>query len=176
MVHHCYLETKRVRDLDALAAALVASFNQLRVGMHAGVEIVLGHDWGGPVAEPAPRIAQVFTSTIALHRHDRESPALATVRQQLLRAAYLGTLLAALDLDCETVILTLIGGGAFRNPHRAIWDAIHWALHEAEPLVRGTMQVLVNARSEVAPTDRAQVRARGGVFIDFRDASVEVMR
>jgi len=44
--------------------------------------------------------------------------------QQLLRATYLGTLLAAADLDKERVLLTMIGGGVFGNPHELIIESL----------------------------------------------------
>lgn len=134
-----------------METALEEKFGQLRVGVHDDVEVVLGTNWGGAVANaPNQRIAQVFTSTIALggYSHDDGSHALATVRGQLLRAAYFGTLLAAIALRKHTVVLTLIGGGAFGNPHRSIWDAINWAIAEAEPHVHGVLDVVVNVRSD----------------------------
>ena len=163
-------------DLSALATALEARFDQIRVGMHGGVEVVFGHDWSGPVAHGPRRIAQVFTSAMALGGYGRNdgSPGNATVIRQLQRAAYLGTLLAALDLGCETVVLTMIGGGVFGNPHQAIWSAIHWALAEVEPYVRGTVQILANIRGTLADADRAQVRARGGVVVHFGPGGIEV--
>jgi hypothetical protein len=159
-----YLRATQVKDLGALAEALVERFDRVRVGVHDGVEVVLGHDWGGAVPAAAPRIAQVFTSTMDLggHRRADGEAALATARRQLLRAAYLGTLLAALDLGSEAVVLTLIGGGVFANPQGDIWDALHWALAETDPLCDRALPVIVNAReSEVGPA-----RARGGVVVD----------
>jgi len=173
-----YLQTSQVHDMVGLAKALEDNFDKVRVGVHAGVEVVFGHDWSGPIPNSPARIAQVFTSTMALGSYGREdgSKALATARRQLLRAAYLGTLLAALDLGSDTVVLTMIGGGVFGNPHRDIWDAIHWALAEAEPFVSGTKQILVNTREALAETDRAQVHSRGGVFVEFGSAKIEVLR
>ena len=55
-----YLQAARIRDPAALAEALVERFDQVRVGLHADVEVVYGHDWSGPVPAPAPRISQVF--------------------------------------------------------------------------------------------------------------------
>jgi protein-tyrosine phosphatase len=172
-----YLQASNVRSMAALGDALEARFEQIRVGVHAGVEVVYGHDWSGPVPTPPPTIAQVFTSTIALGSYgpDDGSSHAATVRCQLLCAAYLGTLLAAVDLDCAAVVLTMIGGGVFHNPHRDIWDAIHWALAEVEPLATRTTQILVNTREPPHDADRAHVRARGGTVVRFGDDRVEVI-
>lgn len=145
-----YLTTDQITDANRLATALEENFRQIRVGVHDDVQVALGFNWGGAVANE-PRIAQAFTSTIALgmYSYDDGSPALAIVRRQLLRAAYLGTLLAAIALGKRIVVLTLIGGGAFGNPHRAIWDAIHWAIAEATPHVHGAVDVVVNTRSDI---------------------------
>ncbi len=177
-----YLQSTGVRDMAALATALVDRFDEVRVGVHADVEVVFGYDWGGtvptvPGALPPQRISQVFTSTIALGGYSRDdgSKALAITRRQLLRAAYLGTLLAAIDVGSQVVVLTMIGGGVFGNSHRDIWDAIHWAIAELEPLVSGTKQVLVNTREVVEEGDREQIRVRGGAFVEFEGGKIEVL-
>lgn len=167
-VNSGYLTSDLIGDPAGLASALEHKFDQLRVGLHDEVEVVLGANWGGPVPNaPHQRIAQAFTSTIALGGYSRDdgSPALALVRQQLLRAAYLGTLLGAVALGKHTVVLTLIGGGAFANPPRAIWDAIHWAVARAEPLAGGTLDVVVNARGPASDADVARARASGGSYV-----------
>ncbi len=159
-----YLSTSSVRDLPAAAAALAAGFERIRVGVHDGVEVVLGHAWDGAVAEPAPRIAQVFTSTMALGGYGRDdgSPALAEARRQLLRAAYVGTLLAAAALGKHTVVLTLIGGGVFANPHAAIWEAIRFALGELDACATAPIHVVVNSRADLPDEARDEARRRGG--------------
>jgi hypothetical protein len=164
-----YLQTSQVRDMGALASALVERFDHIRVGVHQGVEVGFGHDWSGPVPKSGQTITQVFTSTMALGGYGRDdgTPALATARGQLLRGAYLATLLAAIDLECSAIVLTLIGGGAFGNPHRAIWDAIHWGLGEVDPLADAEVHVVVNTRGPVANEDREQVALRGGVLVEL---------
>lgn len=158
-----YLLSRRIVDRPAFAAALVRDFDRIRVGVHDGIEVTLGHDWSGPV-HTTNRIAQVLTSTIALggYSHDDGSEALATIRRQLLRAAYLGTLLAALALKKEVVVLTMIGGGAFANPRKDIWEAIFWALDEAHALASGVIEVIVNTREAVGDREREIVAARSG--------------
>ncbi len=168
-VYSGYLEAQHVHDPEALADALEQHFGKLRVGVHDGAEVVYGHDWGGRVpAGKNQRIAQVFTSTIALgYSVGGSSPAFERVRRQLLRAAYLGTLLAAIDLGKHTVVLTLIGGGVFRNPHRDIWDAIHWALGEVDPLAGESLHVVVNTRDTLEAQDREKAVERDGHVIEF---------
>jgi hypothetical protein len=167
-VYSGYLEAQHVEDPEALAVALEERFERARVGVHDDVEVVYGYDWGGPV--PAgQRISQVFTSTIALgYSVGGGAPEFLRIRRQLLRAAYLGTLLAAIDLGKHAVVLTLIGGGVFRNPHGDIWDAIHWALSEADGLVGDALHVVVNTRERLEEEDADEARARGGDVLEFR--------
>jgi protein-tyrosine phosphatase len=68
-----YLQTQHVHDSDALAKALVDRFDHIRVGVHAGVEVVLGYDWSGPVPNRSQRVSQVFTSTLALGGYSRRT-------------------------------------------------------------------------------------------------------
>jgi hypothetical protein len=143
-VENGYLLSNNIENARVLEKSLIDHFDDIRVGVHDGIEVVFGHNWDGPVPPGAARIAQVCTSTIALGGYSRDTGDLDIVRRQLLRAAYLGTLLAATSLDKRTVVLTMIGGGAFGNPRRDIWDAIRWAIAEAERYVDGTMDVIVN--------------------------------
>lgn len=183
-VVHGYLRAQDVRDPTAAAARLdpgaaddlSGPFGQVRVGLHAGVEVVFGHDWGGPVPAGSdgrgPRIAQAFTSTLALGGYSRGAgPAHRALAGHLLRAAYLGTLLGALALGRRRAVLTLIGGGVFGNPRDLIWAAILWAVDRATPLAPAPLDVLVNARADLAgsvpaPALRAAVESRGGVLLD----------
>jgi hypothetical protein len=98
-----------------------------------------------PESAPIKTISQIFTSTIAFGEYGPNdgSKDVETISRQLLRASYLGTLLAAIDLNCKTVLLTLIGGGVFLNSPTIIWESILWALNE----VRGDFWVILNARS-----------------------------
>jgi len=93
----------------------------------------------------------VFTSTVAGGGYGAHSNLGDTVfdrvARQLLRAAYLGTLLASALLKKDWVVLTLIGGGAFQNPPRLIWDSIIWALNRVAPILRQDMHVVLNARN-----------------------------
>ena len=47
---------------------------------------------------------------------------------------------------------------------------------ELEPLVSGTMTVLVNTREDVADIDRDKVRARGGVVVELGGSEIVVRR
>jgi protein-tyrosine phosphatase len=161
-----YLQLHHVHQPAAFLAALEHRLDQIRIGVHDDVEVVFGADWGGPVP-PGQRISQVFTSTIALGGYATSADA-AFARAAcapLLRAAYLGTLLAAIALDKRRVVLTLIGGGVFGNPLDAIWGALFAALTEVEPLVRRDLDVIVNARDGLTPSARAEVSRRRGQVV-----------
>jgi hypothetical protein len=160
-----YLTTEDLVDPRAAAHALDKGFDKLRVGVHDDVEVVFGAGWGGAVERARhPRIAQVYTSTIALGGYSRRATSSSTdlVVRQLQRAAYLGTLLAAIDLGKHTVVLTMIGGGVFGNPHHAIWDAIFWALEQVAPFAGG-LDVIVNSRlTSLEDAHRERALSAGG--------------
>jgi hypothetical protein len=164
-----YLLSQNLKDAAATARVLQERFDDLCVGVHEQVEVVFGANWDGPVLE-GQRIAQVFTSTYAGGGYSTartEGPILDVCRV-LLRAAYAGTLFAAAGLGMNTVVLTLIGGGVFGNPHPLIWESILWAVEQTEALVHTPLHVVLNGR-EVAGTLGEAVlseatRARGGVL------------
>lgn len=170
-VHNGYLHDGAVRDPERFAAELTERFDEIQVGVHEGVEVVYGANWYGPVALDAeghgPRITQVFTSTLAGCR-----PVLYEGCRQLLRAAYLGTLLAARASGCHTVVLTLIGGGVFGNPIHLIWESIVWAVDEMARWSPTGLDVIVNGRNLLNGYScltedkvRDDCGARGGVLL-----------
>lgn len=169
-VRNGYLRAPDIADPAAFARALEDRFDAIRVGVHDGVEVVLGHDWDGAVdAAPHRTIAQVLTSTIAAGMYgdlDEGDRAFVTICRQLQRAAYLGTLLAAATLGKERVGLTLIGGGVFANPIEIIWDAILWAADQARAVLHRDLVVVVNGRNlgeQLPPHQlRAAAASRGG--------------
>ncbi len=162
-----YLMASGIARPEALAGHLEERFGKLCVGLHDGVEVALGGGWGGPVPEPRPRIGQVLTSSLALGGYSASSPALRAACRPLLRAAYLGTLLGAISLGRRTVVLTLIGGGVFGNPHEEIHAAIAWALAEADGCAPAGFEVILNLwQGGDSPAD-AEARRRGGAVLDL---------
>lgn len=173
-------------DAEAAVEALTERFDDLRVGVHDAVQPVLGYDWdGGVPGSESRRIAQVFTSTVAGGMYggrylDRQT--FHAFCRQLLRAAYFGTLLAAVSLARERVVLTLIGGGVFRNPVDLILDAIWWAADEVQPLLTEDLIVVLNGynlgeavdlASEVLP----EVRTRRGTIVRLNGQGLaEILR
>jgi hypothetical protein len=177
-----YLTSSSIANRSALAGVLESHFEDIRVGVHEDVPVVLGYNWDGAVAGNR-RIGQVFTSTFAGGGYSGTSagdPNYRPICTALLRAAYMGTLLAAAALGRPKVVLTLIGGGVFGNPVPLIWESICWAISEVEPLVSAVMDVVVNGRNlgdhirleDILPA----VRARGGVVVVFGPAGVSVPR
>jgi hypothetical protein len=162
-----YLQSSAFRDPARAAELLRDRFERIKVGLHEGVEVVFGNDWGGPVLG-TPTIDQVFTSTVAQGAYGRDdgTPALREIRVQLLRAAYLGTLLSALASGSRVVVLTLIGGGVFGNPPEDIWGAIFWACDQVDGLGGASLTVLVNGRDRVTAEAKRSLFVRGGAYID----------
>lgn len=166
-----YLRTTRIPDAGRAAAALEQNLDLIRVGVHDEAPVVLGADWDRAV-DGEPRIAQVFTSTLASGMYGRPGEvAVGDVERlcrQLLRAAYLGTLLVAVSLGKTRVVLTMIGGGVFGNPHRVIVDSVIWAVDQLADLGARPLQVVLNRRSASADIGRdwlrEQCEVRGGVY------------
>ncbi|MBF2055238.1 MAG: hypothetical protein IGS03_17455 [Candidatus Sericytochromatia bacterium] len=150
-VEQGYLTARQIPAPQAAAQALEAHFDQIRIGLHANIEVGLGYNWLGRVPE-GKVIHQVLTSTLAAGAYspdiDSAAPEWQAVMRPLLRAAYLGTLLGALSLDAEQVVLTPIGGGVFGNPHPLIWKSLLWALDQAQAYVppNKSLTVVLNAR------------------------------
>jgi hypothetical protein len=160
-----------------LVEALEAGFDRIRVGVQDDAPVVRGYDWDGAVEGPRS-VGQVFTSTVAGGGYGGNTlgPAFEPACRQLLRAAYLGTLLAAAELGRSPVVLTLIGGGVFGNPVGTIWDAILWAFDAVRPLAAGRLDVVVNGRDLVGrlgeSLTRAGVHDRGGAVVRFNAAGL----
>ncbi len=179
-----YLVSHGEQGPEGLVAALEAGFGRIRVGVHEDVQVVLGYDFRGSVPIPAPRISQVFTSTLAgggysAGRYLGEwfRPAC----RQTLRAAYLGTLLAAVVLRKRLAVLTQIGGGVFGNPAELIWESILWALDEIRLLATAPLDVVLNGYNLSRQLDLAEImpgmRERGGAMLRFdHDGLAEVLR
>jgi hypothetical protein len=175
VVFNGYLTGQGISAPDVLAGVLDAHFEDISVGVHRDVQVVLGYDWdGGVVDSDHRRIAQVFTSTVAGGGYGGQrylgARAFAAITCTLLRAAYLGTLLAAASLRHPRVVLTLVGGGAFGNPVPLIWDSILWALDAVAPHLLADLDVVLNGRNLGAQLDLhaeilPAVRARGGALV-----------
>lgn len=163
-VEHGYLTIQNIDDKDLAAEALAANFGKIRIGVHSNAEVVLGANWGGAVSN-SPRITQLCTSTLAAGLYAavpaHESKAVGEICRQLLRASYLGTLLAAYESGAQRVVLTLIGGGVFGNPHPLIIDCILWATRRLRSIAtagaRG-LHIILNARGLDHSVDRLQLR------------------
>jgi hypothetical protein len=179
-VRNGYLTNPGSLSLAEFTDALETRFERIRLGVHEGAQVVLGYNWRGSVLDSEyRRITQVFTSTLAGGGYGGESnfgPACYPVSRQLLRGAYLGTLLAAVALRKSPVVLTLIGGGVFRNPISLIWEAILWAIDEVRPLLSESVDVVLNgynlsyllgSRGWTLEDLLPDVKAHGGAILQF---------
>lgn len=170
-VNNGYFDTECIHDDEAVLEALGERFDAIRVGLHDDVEVALGYNWDGGV-EGERRVAQVLTSTLAGGGYSDRSITSGTLREvsrQLLRGAYLGTLLATVATGRRVAVLTLIGGGVFGNAPEVIWDSILWALDEIDRVAPGPLEVFVNGRQLARSIPMAEIaaaaRARGGVAL-----------
>lgn len=157
-----YLTSQHIQQPEALAQKLTADFDKIRIGLHRDLPVIGYHS----------SVDQVLTSTLAggsYSRTDTRIEPWLNIQRQLLRAAYLGTLLAAADAGKGKVLLTAIGGGVFHNPHPLIWESLLWALDEAKPRLKAPLHVILNLRSfEVAPEVLSKAaQERGGVLVRF---------
>lgn len=181
-----YLTGHGLANSEAIVRELEAHFDAICVGIHDDAQVVLGYNWDGAVEDSEHRrIAQVFTSTVAGGIYGGENNLGAETFQaacrQLLRAAYLGTLLAAATLERTRAVLTLIGGGVFCNPIPLIWEAIRWALDEVKPFLLHDLDVVVNGRNLSTLLDLDEVilpvvQEQGGAFLAFDAAGLAAIR
>ncbi len=172
-VSNGYLMSKLVKDPKAFAELLSERFEDIEIGHHENVQVVLGANWDGEVSG-CPVISQVLTSTLAAGLYGKvnfRQKDWLQITQQLQRAAYLGTLLAAVSTGCRYVVLTLIGGGVFGNPAPVIWDSIVWACREVQSRIQNDLTVVVNGRDLSRSMSLSQpatdVQEFGGEIVRF---------
>jgi hypothetical protein len=180
-VKNGYLLPDFIGDTESFANLLRDHFEDIEVGLHEDVEVVLGANWDGPV-EGRRTIHQVFTSTLAAGLYgmvDFEQECWLVICRQLQRAAYLGTLLSAAATGRKYAVLTLIGGGVFGNPPPLIWDSIVWACQEVKRRLTEDLVVVVNGRnlSHSMPLDKPalDVRTLGGDVVLFDSDGVKFL-
>ena len=120
--------TAIARHLESLPDSdYTALMGLLRIGIHADVEVTDSEH------SPGPRVTQAFCSALPIAYGEHDPELWQSIAQLVLRAAYEATLMSAVLNESRggsnTVLLTLIGGGAFGNEEDWILDAIRWALH-----------------------------------------------
>jgi len=100
---------------------------KVKIGLHSDAQVVFCR--GSTClrvarVDPPPFVDQVCTATLcygfANRLHDPPKQQLECLTRALLRAAYEGTYLAAIKRQRKVLLLTLIGGASFRNPHDVI--------------------------------------------------------
>lgn len=180
-----YFTGKRLSDPERVVRRLEENFEKIHVGIHDGAQVVLGYNWYGEVDESASRkIAQVFTSTVAGGDYDGRinlgENAFHRSSTQLLRAAYLGTLLSAICLGRKRVVLTLIGGGVFQNSINVIWNSIEWALEQVSPILPFDLDVFLNGYNLHRLIDLDEflpsVRLHHGAILEMSESALVTVR
>lgn len=171
-VQNGYLMDQNIKNPEQFITQLETRFDDLKVGLHVGIEVVLGYAWDGAVpGAPNVRVSQAFTSTLAAGGYSAghfDRARFELVCGKLQHAAQLGTLLGAAASGARRVVLTLIGGGVFGNPVPLIWRAIKSAVDEVAAL-GANLDVVVNGRNlgQHVPhkTLVAETEARGGIVM-----------
>jgi hypothetical protein len=147
-----YLTSDGISDPEAVAERLDDQFENLLVALHDRIEVCYGLDWSGPIRSPAPHIAQVCASTLALGRYSHkplQGEAWSSIIRSLQRAAYTGAILSAFELDAPLLVLTMVGGGVFHNPRELIIEALSNSIRECADYGRRPLHILVNCYSPV---------------------------
>ncbi len=175
-VKNGYLTAPNIRRPADFARALEERFDDIRVGLHDGIEVVFGNDWDGPVPRaPELTIAQVLCSTVASGPYSRIDsrrplpPDIMTIIRHLQRAAHFGTLVAAAALGKSYAVLAPIGGGVFENPPSVIWNSVLWAVDAVRPLLHRNLCIAFNARGFglSKPSLAEAAEARGGALVEL---------
>jgi hypothetical protein len=117
--------------------------DQVRVGLLQSVQATFDRSVPGRCmfVRDGPAIDQVFVSTVILRR-DPSDEELHTSRK-LLKAAYDATYLAAVLGQSPRVLLTLVGGGSFRNRLEDIVGAVASAHMQFAGFLRDGCEVLL---------------------------------
>ena len=120
--------TELLRSLDPPSASDLAG--RLRIGLHHDVEVTDAEHLPGPL------VSQAFASALPVAYGRVPAPHWEAFAQLVLDAAYEATLLAgvlnARRGGSNTVLLTLLGGGAFGNATQWIHAAIEKALRKVQ--------------------------------------------
>jgi hypothetical protein len=124
-----YLQSLNFETLNALR-------DRLLIGIHSDVEVT------NHIREPRPLVSQAFCSALPISYCHFASPHWEPFARLVLEAAYEATMWAAAinaaSRRSDTVLLTLLGGGAFGNNDKWIYDSIRRAL---EIMIRFNLQV-----------------------------------
>ncbi len=130
----------------------------LRIGLHRNVEMT-----DGP-SSPGQLVSQAFCSALPVAYGRVAQPHWQAFAQLVLDAAYEATLLAGVlnsrQVGSNTVLLTLLGGGAFGNAAEWIYAAIERALEKTQG---HGLDVRLVSYGPPSPQMRALVNVEAGV-------------
>jgi hypothetical protein len=118
-------------DKTYLNQANTIAYEEIKIGYHADIQVTYGYlndlNHHTVVDDPAQIINQVFTAAVdfgATNYCWKNNHTALEIAEQILDAAYEGTILSAVAHGKKKVFLTLIGGGVFQNKLSAIASAL----------------------------------------------------
>lgn len=135
-----YLSTLSQDDLNKLK-------NLIKTGLHQNVEIIF-KDRFNLVDIKGIEINQVYASALSVSYNSdiANDPNWEKFATLVLEAQYEATLLAAINSLNHTVILTLLGRGAFGNKPEWIFNAIVTAIREVKKIKNKNFQIKLNIK------------------------------
>jgi hypothetical protein len=127
-----YLDLSEVKFEKDVPVLTERDKENILVGVHRDIQVTHGFvlnpcDNHERLDKKDQVVSQVFTAALDLgnaNRHLKDSPRAQLLAQDLLNAAYEGTLRAAFVEGKKKVFLTLVGGGVFANDLAWIVQAI----------------------------------------------------
>ena len=121
--------------------------NLIKIGLHQNVEIIF-KDRFNLVDFKGIKINQVYASALSVSYNSdiANDPNWEKFATLVLEAQYEATLLAAIDSFNHTVILTLLGRGAFGNEPEWIFNAIVTAIREVKKIKNQNFQIELNIK------------------------------
>jgi len=146
----------------------------IRLGVHADAQVVFGrasrHGNLSLVPEPRPLIDQVLSASVNWRSLGVQPgpEQLESLTRAALRASYDGAYLAAILRKRRLLLLTLVGGGVFGNPHAMILEElasahVRWANHAASALQEVRLCLYTTGETvQIASALRQLLEERGG--------------
>jgi hypothetical protein len=150
---------------------------KVKVGLHSDAQVVFRRSSKRrtiTVVDEPQFVDQVCSATLcygyANSMHDPPKDQMENLCSALLRAAYEGAYLSAIMRQRKVLLLTLIGGASFRNPHRLILTELKrahdkYASHPASQLQEVQLVLYergVAAKFEMALQQTATGSSKGG--------------
>jgi len=154
-VTHGYTDFDKTRTINPDLSFTEEDYLKIKIGFHHNVQVVRGHNNKIPINDPEQIINQVYTAAVALGQYasarDSDDPKIQAIAQKILDAAYEGVVRSAILFGKKTVVLTLIGGGAFRNKFTWIMGAIEKMIPVIQEAVLNVYLSVYDPAGEISP-------------------------